>query len=114
MRPTKTWVWMLGVCCMVFGGRSLPAAVYVVDNQNPAASDEGPGSADKPWKTVQHAANLAKPVDTVCIMEGAYDEKVTLKASGAEHEPIVFRGLPRQKVQIGGVDTGKTSWVRIE
>jgi hypothetical protein len=90
------------------------AAVVVVDNASPAASDENPGSPDKPLRTVQHAANIARPGDIVCVMEGVYDEAVTMKTSGTAEAPITFRGLPRRKAQIRSFDTGKEAWIRIE
>ena len=41
------------------------AAVYVVDRAASGAADSNPGSEEKPFKTVQHAADAAKPGDTV-------------------------------------------------
>lgn len=90
------------------------AAVYVVDNGNPKASDEGPGTEAAPWKTVQHAADMARAGDTVCVMAGVYDELVTLKNSGRPDAKIVFKGLPQHAAQIKGVDTGQAMYVRIE
>lgn len=92
----------------------LPAAEYVVDNQNPVASDENPGTWDRPWKTVGHAAGAAGPGQIVCVMEGVYDETLTPKHSGSPDASIVFRGVPRHKARLKGADTGKASYVRVE
>lgn len=90
------------------------AAVYVVDQANPDAADTGPGTAEAPFKTIQHAADAAKAGDTVCVMEGTYDERVTIKSSSAEGKPLVLRALPRRSVTTRGFDTGNASWLRIE
>jgi hypothetical protein len=90
------------------------AAQYIVDQSAPVAADDNPGTEDKPWKTVQHAADVAGPGDTVCVMEGNYPERVTLKRSGAEGKPVVFRSCPRRGAEVYGFATGKADWVRIE
>jgi hypothetical protein len=111
----KTLLQCLCIAAVVLlAATAAPAAQYVVDQQNPAASDQNAGTWDKPWKTVQHAADAVQAGDVVCVMEGVYDEAVTLKTSGTAQAPIVFRGLPRQKAQVKGFVCGKTSWVRIE
>lgn len=35
--------------------------------------DDGPGTADAPWKTLQHAADAIQPGDTVVVEPGVYD-----------------------------------------
>ncbi len=52
-----------------------PAAMYVVDQAAPGAADTNPGTEDKPFKTVQHAADVAQPGDTIYVMAGKYDER---------------------------------------
>jgi hypothetical protein len=93
---------------------NLRAASYVVDQSAPGAADTNPGTENKPWTTVQHAADTAKAGDTVCVMEGNYPERVTLKNSGAEGTPVVFRSCPRRGAELYGLGTGKADWVRIE
>lgn len=36
-------------------------------------TDDGPGTADAPWKTLQHAADAIQPGDTVVVEPGVYD-----------------------------------------
>jgi len=103
-----------GAAVLAAAAASLSAAEYVVDNRNPAAADDNPGTWDKPWKTVGRAADVAKAGDTVCVMEGVYDETLAPKNSGRAGAPVLFRGLPRHKAQLKGADTGKTAYVRIE
>ncbi|MBN2581828.1 MAG: DUF1565 domain-containing protein [Planctomycetes bacterium] len=90
------------------------AAVYVVDNGHPKASDENRGTEAAPWKTIAHAAAEAKPGDTVCVMEGNYDERVTLTASGERGKLITLKALPPHTVHMKGFDARKVSYVRIE
>ena len=37
------------------------AATYLVDQGNPVANDNNPGTAAQPWKSIQKAADMSKP-----------------------------------------------------
>ena len=89
------------------------AATYVVDQAAPGAADTNPGTEERPFKTVQHAADAAKPGDTVCVMAGKYDERVTVKAGGTEGKPVVFVAIPRRSVTVRGFDL-EASYIRVE
>jgi hypothetical protein len=89
------------------------AATYVVDQAAPGAANTNLGTEEKPFKTVQHAADAAKPGDTIYVMEGAYDERVKVKAGGAEGQFITFRAMPRRSATVSGFDL-QASYVRIE
>ena len=89
------------------------ATVCVVDQNHPQASDANPGSEDKPWKTIQHAADAAKPGDTVYVMAGKYDERVKVMSGGTEGKPIAFVALPRRSATVGGFDL-EASYLRVE
>jgi len=90
------------------------AALCVVDASHPKADDKNAGTEAMPWKTIQHAADAAKPGDTVCVMEGSYDERVKVSKSGARGKPIVFKAVPRRSVVMGGFDLGKSDHLRVE
>ncbi len=85
----------------------------VVDQAAPGAADTNPGTEEQPCKTVQHAADAAKPGDTVCVMAGKYDERVKVKTGGAEGKPIAFVARPRRAVTVGGFDL-EAGYVRVE
>jgi len=51
-------------------GLGLHAATYEVAQQNPQASDDAPGTAERPWKTVAKAAETARAGDVVVIRGG--------------------------------------------
>ena len=89
------------------------AAVYVVDSAAPAAADTNPGSEEKPLRTVQRAADAAKPGDTVYVMAGRYNERIKVKTSGAEGRPITFRGMPRRSATVAGFELD-ASYIRVE
>ncbi len=88
-------------------------ATYVVDQAAPGAADTDPGTEAKPFKTVQHAADVAKPGDTVYVMAGKYDERVKVKAGGTEGKLIAFVARPRRSAAVGGFDL-EASYIRVE
>ena len=90
-----------------------PAANYVVDQAAPGAADTNTGTEEQPFKTVQHAADVAKPGDTVFVMAGHYAERIKVTTSGAEGQPITLRAMPRRSVVVGGFDL-EASYIRIE
>jgi hypothetical protein len=96
---------------LVLAGVS-PAAVYVVDQAAPGSADTNPGTDAKPFKTVQHAADLAKPGDTVYVMLGRYEDRVKVAASGEAGRPITFQAMPRRSAVVGGFDL-QGSYVRV-
>jgi hypothetical protein len=88
-------------------------AMYVVDQAAPGAADTNAGTEEKPFKTVQHAADLVKPGDTVYVMAGKYDERVKVKTSGAAGQPITLRAMPRRSATVAGFDL-EASYIRVE
>jgi len=74
VRGTPFWLVVLSVISLVSGAAR--ATVYVVDQAAPGAADTNPGSEEKPFKTLQHAADAALPGDTVYVMAGKYDERI--------------------------------------
>jgi hypothetical protein len=85
----------------------------VVDQAAPGASDTNPGTEEKPFKTVQHAADTARPGDTIYVMAGKYDERVKVKAGGTEGKPVVFVARPRRSATVGGFDL-EAGYIRVE
>jgi DNA-binding winged helix-turn-helix (wHTH) protein len=60
---------------------------------SPAGRDSNTGaSPDAALRTIQRAADLAKPGDIVLIHPGVYRESVRIRKSGTWIQPIVFRG----------------------
>jgi hypothetical protein len=67
------------------------AAQFVVDNGNPRAADTNPGTAARPFKTIQQAANVAQAGDVVLIRPGVYAESITVRHTGTATHPITFQ-----------------------
>ncbi len=58
-------------------------------------SDANPGTQAAPWRTIQHAADVACAGSTVSVRGGVYQELVTIKSSGNATEGyITFRSYP--------------------
>ena len=75
---------------------------YRVDQANPVADDGGPGSAEKPFKTISKAVAVAQAGDTVLVNAGTYGEVVEFKNSGTAEQPIVLKAAPGQRVVVSG------------
>jgi hypothetical protein len=56
---------------------------FYVARQHPQASDDNPGSEDRPWKTIGRAAAALEPGDRVIVKEGLYREWVRPARGGA-------------------------------
>ncbi|MFZ5832661.1 MAG: right-handed parallel beta-helix repeat-containing protein [Planctomycetota bacterium] len=75
------------------------AAEYHVDDD---AKGVGDGSAERPFATIQQAADLMRPGDVCLVREGVYRETVRPKHSGTQDRPIVFRAFKGHKVVLSG------------
>jgi parallel beta-helix repeat protein len=64
-----------------------------------SGSDSNPGTLDKPWKTIQHAANTVNS-GTIIVKAGDYTSqgRVMITKSGTESSPVVFMGETGTKV----------------
>jgi hypothetical protein len=69
-------------------------ALYV----STTGSDVNPGTRAKPWRTIQHAADVARAGSIVNVRGGVYEELVTIKSSGNATEGyITFRSYPGER-----------------
>ena len=69
-----------------------------------AGSDLNPGTVAQPFQSIQRAASLAQPGDTVFMRGGTYRETVVPAHSGSAGQPIVFEPYQNEKVTIDGAD----------
>lgn len=75
---------------------------YVSVNGNDAFN----GSSTFPWRTIQHAADLAVAGDTVHVLPGTYNESVeVISAGGTTSAPIIFKSESQLQAKIRGVGT---------
>ncbi|HEX5242380.1 MAG TPA: right-handed parallel beta-helix repeat-containing protein [Tepidisphaeraceae bacterium] len=70
----------------------------------PTGSDANAGTLRKPFQTIQHAADVAQPGDTVYLRKGAYRETVVPAQSGTATAPITFERYHHEAVTIDGAD----------
>ena len=92
--------------------------VIYVDNQHPDSSNNNPGTADLPFKTISAAAVKADDLKkasvptTVLIHPGTYRESIKLPIRDIKSDvKIVFQGTEKGKVIISGSDIW-TDWVK--
>ena len=64
--------------------------------------DSNPGTIERPWKTIQKAAEALQAGDTVYIRAGTYHERVIPKNSGSENCYITYMAYPGEDVIIDG------------
>ena len=100
---------MMAVC---FTGKPM-AATYQVAQENSNASDDAPGTSDRPWKTISHAAGKAIAGDRVVIHGGVYRERVVVKNSGTPQAPIRLEAAPGEHVVLTGADSLK-DWRKLD
>lgn len=96
-------------------------ALLVVAAAAPAAEihvavtgkDANPGTAEAPLRTIQRAADLARPGDVVTVHAGTYRERVSPPRGGSsEAERITYRAAPGEKVEIKGSEAVQ-DWARV-
>lgn len=74
----------------------------VVAQQQSSASDRNPGTENKPFRTINAAAQQAQPGDTILVHAGIYRERVIPPRSGNPDQPIVYEAVPGETVVLRG------------
>lgn len=83
---------------------------------NASAQAGGDGTASRPFRTIQQAADCVNPGDTVLIAPGVYFETVRLKRFGKPGAPVIFRAdrIQKNRVIVTGADPairrGERKW----
>jgi hypothetical protein len=107
MRNAAIWsVAMTGAAvAMALGGPAGPAAAagttLVVA---PDGDDSGPGTLDRPLRTIQRAVDLARPGDTISVRGGTYalTDNITIAGSGTASQPITLAPHQGERVVVDG------------
>ena len=84
---------------------------FFVDGSSPAASDANPGSAEKPFKTINRGLKELRPGDALTVQGGTYREAFRVKIVASAEHPVVLRAAPGQTVVIKGSELVK-GWVK--
>ena len=74
------------------------ATYYVAPNGN----DNNSGVEQQPFRTIQHAVDLAEAGDTILVRGGTYVEKVSFTQSGTQNQPITLAAYPNEEPIIDG------------
>jgi hypothetical protein len=70
---------------------------------SPRGDDSNPGTEKAPWRTIQHAADVATAGSTVNVRGGTYEERVTINVSGnASDGYVTFRSYPGETAILDG------------
>ncbi len=90
---------------------------YVATN----GDNTNPGTAQKPWRTIQHAATKVTPGQTVLVASGTYENGVTIERSGKPGQMITFQAAPGASPKIRvttpneyGVAVLGSAYIRVE
>jgi hypothetical protein len=94
----KSCLSLLGLVALPWLG--IQAAEFHVD---PRGNDAGRGTKAAPFKTIQRAANLAQPGDTITVHEGVYRERINPPRGGSsDSQRIVYQAAKGERVEIKG------------
>ena len=78
-----------------------------------SGSDSNPGTKRAPFRTIQHAAELARPGDVITVQAGIYRERVSPPRGGlSERKRITYQAARGQKVVITGSESVQ-GWERV-
>jgi alpha-N-arabinofuranosidase len=78
-----------------------------------AGEDTATGTVAAPLRTIQRAADLAQPGDTVTVHAGVYRERINPPRGGvSDAKRIIYQASPGEKVEIKGSEVVK-NWVKV-
>jgi alpha-N-arabinofuranosidase len=79
-----------------------------------SGSDTNPGTKKAPFRTVQHAADMAHPGDVVTVHAGVYRERISPPRGGtSDAKRIVYQAARGERVEIKGSEVIR-GWVRVQ
>lgn len=76
--------------------------------------DKQPGTSAAPLRTIQRAADLARPGDTIIVHQGIYRERINPPRGGvSDDQRITYQAAPGAKVEIKGSEIVK-GWSKVQ
>jgi alpha-L-arabinofuranosidase len=76
--------------------------------------DADPGTHAAPFRTIQRAADVARPGDVIVVHQGVYRERINPPRGGAsDAKRIVYQAAPGETVEIRGSEVVK-NWVKVQ
>ena len=102
---------ILMLAATTFALRALPATEFHVAI---TGNDANPGTQAAPLRTIQRAAYLAQPGDTVTVHAGVYRERINPPRGGeSDARRIVYQAAPGERVVITGSEEVK-NWEKVQ
>jgi len=99
------------------GGLLLAATSFALATEFHVATngvDSNRGSRKTPLRTIQRAAELAQPGDTITVHAGVYRERINPPRGGtSDRRRIVYRAAPGEAVAIKGSEVVNT-WTKVD
>jgi hypothetical protein len=87
------------------------ARTFYVDNRNSGAADSNPGTMERPFLTINKAAQVLRPGERVVIMTGVYRERIDPARGGNGPDTMIsYEAAPGAKVVVKGSRVVKTGW----
>ena len=84
---------------------------YYVDNNSAKADDNGPGTRQRPFRTINKAAQVLQPGERVVISSGTYRECVRPVRGGTGPDKMIsYEAAPGARVFIKGSEVLKDGW----
>ena len=81
----------------------LAAAQAVQFHVATTGDDANQGTKSAPWRTIQHAADLAQPGDTITVHAGTYRQRINPPRGGtSDAKRIVYQAAQGEQVEIKG------------
>jgi hypothetical protein len=107
-----------GFFLSLLSGACIAAEAHTSLYVAPNGDDSNPGTIEKPLHTIQHAADIAQPGDTVYMRAGNYCQQLAVKISGnAEQGFITFQSQPGEHAILDGgcltPPVGESSMVKL-
>jgi len=97
------------LCAFLLAGMARAADFHVAMN----GKDTNPGTAAACFRTIQHAAEVAQPGDTITVHRGTYRERINPPRGGTSDQArIVYQAAPGEVVEITGAEI-VNHWVKV-
>lgn len=95
--------------------RPLPASAGTTYYVSPSGSDSSRGTLERPWRTIQKAADTLKPGQRVLVRRGVYVEDLAIRRAGTAVAPITIAAYAGERAVLHAASTsGDTYPVRFQ